>query len=195
MGLENLKRKFEEIQDAIYFDEANHYREQTKKPEAVEMYIAELEEASKDGGEEPYFLLSVLGYCYRIINQPGKAIEVFRQCLVTVTDDDKKKMITLIRMGEAYKYNKQHDLALQLFEQAGNILHRGQFTEYVDFLYQHQAKCYFELNELDEAEELLEKALEIRKEKAAESLINSTRQVLAEVRRRRYGGHGGPDCN
>ena len=185
MDLENLKRIYAAIHDGIYFDEANYYREQTKNFEAVQKLIANLEGKLCEGGEDSYFLLGALGYCYRVINQSEKAIEVFQRCLDVVGENEKKKMITLIRMGEAYKYNNQHDLALQQFEQAGNILRRGQFTKYVDFLYQHQAKCYFELNALDKAEVLLEKALELRKEKADESLIKSTRQVLDEVKKRR----------
>ena len=193
--MEDLKGKYQALQETIYFDESHYYREQTKNPEAVQNLITNLEGKLYEGGEDPYFLLGALGYCYRVINLAEKAIEVFKRCLETVGDNEKKKMIALIRMGEAYKYNNQHDLALQQFEKARKILRRGQFTEYVDFLYQHQAKCYFELNDLDKAEELLAKALELRIEKADESLIKSTRKVLDEVKRQRCGGQSEPDGN
>jgi HTH-type transcriptional regulator, pleiotropic regulator of extracellular virulence genes len=185
LDLELLKEKIIALQEVIYFDKEQYYREQTKSPDVVQKLIAALEKNRRNSGEEAYFLLTALGYCYRVINQPKKAIKVFQKALATVTEDNKKRMITLIRLGEASKYDGQHQLALQTFEYAESILHKNNFFEFEDFLCQHQAKCYFELNDLEKAEELLLMAYSLRKEKEDESLIKSTQQVLKEVRKRR----------
>lgn len=174
MELISLKQSLSVLRDLVYFDEEQYYREQTKNPEAVRKLIAALEEKRQEGGEETFFLLTMLGYCYRVINEPKQAIIVLREAIMAFMDD-KKRMVTLIRLGEAYKYDGQHQMALHSFVQAEEILREHNFLAYEDFLYQHQAKCYFELQNLEKAEILFQKALEIRKKKQDESLILSTR--------------------
>lgn len=184
MSLKDLSEKLHALQGTVYFDEKRFFREQTNDRGFVQKLIAELEEKRKAGGEETYFLLGVLGNCYRILNMPQQAIEVFQETLRYHGGEEKKRMITLIRLGEAYKYNEQHQMALQVFKQAVDIIFRNQFSDYLDFLYQHQGKCYFELNELGKARELLAEAFAIRMGKGDPSLIASTKQVLEEVERR-----------
>ena len=77
MELEDLKGKYEAIQDTIYFDEVNYYREQTKDPEVVQKLTTNLEEKLYEGGEDPYFLLGTLGYCYRGYQSGGKGYRGF----------------------------------------------------------------------------------------------------------------------
>ena len=186
MEVHSLKQSLSVLQELVYFDEEQYYREQTKNPEAVRKLIAALEVKRQEGGEETYFLLSMLGYCYRVINEPKQAIAVLKED-ITAFMDDKKRMVTLIRLGEAYKYDSQYQMALHSFVQAEEILRENNFLAYEDFLYQHQAKCYFELQNLEKAEILFQKALEIRKKRQDESLIHSTRQVLEEVIKRKQG--------
>lgn len=192
--LHSLKESFSALQTLVYFDEKQYYREQTKNPDAVRKLIAALEGKRQNGGEEEYFLLSALGYCYRVINKPKQAIAALQEANSAFTDI-KKRMVTLIRLGEAYKYDGQHQMALHSFAQAEEILRETNFLAYEDFLYQHQAKCYFELHDLEKAEVLFQKALEIRKKKGDELLIKSTGQVLEEVTKRKLREMGKLDSN
>ncbi|WP_238600666.1 tetratricopeptide repeat protein [Metasolibacillus meyeri] len=100
------------------------------------------------------------------------------QCLKKVEANPQRKMITLIRLGEAYKYNSQHNEALQLFEDAQAIQRAHKIENYEDFIYQHKAKCLMELGDNAQAKEFLKSALAIRKDKGVESLITSTERAL-----------------
>ncbi|WP_342471742.1 tetratricopeptide repeat protein [Metasolibacillus sp. FSL H7-0170] len=180
MLLKQLKQNFLIINATVYFDEQQYLREQTNNPARVQAFIQQAEVLLQqiDNEEEQYYLLGSLGYCYRILNQANKAIFYLEQCLKKVEANPARNMVTLIRLGEAYKYNNQHKKALKLFEDAQAIQRAHNIENYEDFIYQHKAKCLMELGDNAQAKELLKLALAIRKDKGIDSLITSTEKVL-----------------
>ena len=177
---EEIQNNFQRIIESIYFDEKQYLREQTSAPANVSEFIKQAEAMLQQTSnkEEVYFLLGAIGYCYRVLNQGKDAIRYFEKCLKQVEKNPQRKMVTLIRLGEAYKCDHQHQKALELFEEAQNVRMNYRIQGYEDFIYQHQAKCMVELDEIVLAKELLIKALKIRRDKGVQSLIESTEKVL-----------------
>lgn len=93
-----------------------------------------------------------------------------------------REVVSLIRLGEAYKYNDGHEKALLCFQQALEICDLQQVIDYVDFALQHKGKCLMELGRLTEAENCFLQALSIRETKGDQSLIESTEQALSHVK-------------
>lgn len=180
MGFKEIKDTFQGITETIYFDENQYLREQTSAPSSVSEFITQAEAMLQQvsNKEEEYFLLGAIGYCYRVLNQGKDAIHYFEKCLKQVEGNPKRKMVTLLRLGEAYKCDHQHRKALKLFEVAQYVRINNVIQGYEDFIYQHQAKCLVELGENVLAKELLIKALQIRRNKGTQSLIASTEKVL-----------------
>ncbi len=166
-----VKDNFQKIAEFIYFDEMNYLREQTNAANFVNEWIADgiLMLQQTDNLDEKYFLLGAIGNCYRILNCTSEAILYFDKCLALAEEIPKKKLVTLIRLGEAYKYNNQHDRALSLFDEAHCIRVNYEISDYEDFIYQHKAKCLIELGEKELAKELLLKTLDIRNRKGEHS--------------------------
>src|SRR5699024_9602523 len=132
---------------------------------------------------ERYFLYGILGYLYRVTGKPKKAIEYLTFTLDYFEEkDDIKEVISLIRLGEAYKYDDQHHVALDKFNKALKICEVEQIDEYLDFALQHKGKCLMELTMLEEAVECFLTALDIRKTKENPSLIDSTQQAIDLIR-------------
>lgn len=179
MPIELVKEGFREVQQTIYFDRENYLREQTSRPDVVREWIGQAEELLDDVGlEDRYFLLSVLGYCYRVLNEMDMSIAYFTQCFDLVRDRPTRQMITFIRLGEAYKYKHEHQKALTHFDMARGILSAHRIKGYEDFLCQHQAKCLIEMGEVKMAKKLLLQALQLRESKGDPALISSTKEVL-----------------
>lgn len=155
----------EAVTKTIYFDHNNYLREQTRDPQNVQRYILTLK-------TEDYLTLSLKAYLYRILNQPKEAIRLFK--LVIPHTDASNYGLTLLRLGEAYKYDNEHAKALLKFEEAYEDL----AEEHYDFYYQHKAKCLWELGKLEEARKLFLKAQYLRKQKQDTKLIHSTTQAI-----------------
>ena len=180
LNFEEIRIAFQGIAETIYFDEKQYLREQTSAPANVKEFITQAEAMLQQISnlEEEYYLLGAIGYCYRVLNQAKDAIRYFEKCLKYVEKNPQRKMVTLIRLGEAYKCNDQLQKALKLFEEAQYVQINYAFPGYKDFIYQHQAKCLVELGELVLAKKLLIKAIKIRRNKGTQSLIESTEKVL-----------------
>ena len=130
-----------------------------------------------------YFLYGTLGNLYRIIEQPQKALAFLNSCLdfAQKNGNIQKEVITLIRIGEALKYDNQHLMAIRAFNEA---IHKCKDLEiYEDFILQHKGKCLMELGKLEEAERCLLKSLKLRKIKNDSSLIDSTQKAIDYVYR------------
>lgn len=133
-----------------------------------------------DNGDHTYFLHGALGNLYRISGQPKKAIDCLTFCLDQAVEEGSpaREVVSLIRLGEALKYESKHQEALNHFNQALELCEANKIEEYMDFGLQHKGKCLMELAMLDEAGRCLQKALEIRKSKGDPSLIDSTEQAI-----------------
>lgn len=187
MNIENLKGDFESLRAYIYFDQDQYFREQTKSKFHFHKFIQQAEEllvASLTLNDQ-YCLFSFLGYSYRVLNNPTEGIKYFKKCLTICHHQPRKQIVTMIHLGEAYKYANLQNKALELFDEAMNRSKEYQIEDYEHYIYQHKAKCFLELGNATLAKENLHAALRIREKIENEELICSTRQVLEYINRTR----------
>lgn len=178
----NLKARLTSLNYLIYFDTNDHLREKTEDKSKINELIIEALESLKNpiDKNEEYLIKGMLGNLYRIIENPTKAIYFLDWCLLYATTNNyiTKEISTLIRLGEAMKYNSEHEEALNIFNRA---LEKSLSTDnkiLLDFILQHKGKCLMELNKIDEAWDCLTKALIIREKKNDKELMSSTREAL-----------------
>lgn len=170
------------VKDTIFFDKNEYLREKSSNSLKVNQVIHEAEILLKDSNEDDkYFLYVTLGNLYRIIGRPQKAINYLMYCLNYSVEERNlaKQIATLIRLGEALKYDNNHKGALDKFDEALNLCKTYKIVEYVDFALQHKGKCLMELARLKEAEECFLEAYQLREIKEDFSLIDSTKQALS----------------
>ena len=174
------------VNNAIYFDENNYLRETASNIDLLIHTIDELEKLVLSANEsEKYLLSGMLGNLYRIYGndeplQLMKAEQYLNFCLDYAKryGDITKETITLVRLGEVYKYKNHHQAALVLFEQALAICGKQGLELYLDFIYQHMGKCYLEMKLYDLAEAHFTEALNLRKQKGDASLFESTLKAI-----------------
>ena len=109
-----------------------------------------------------------------------KAEQYLNVCLdyAKKNEDFIKEAITLVRLGEVYKYKNQHPEALKRFEKALTLCEKQGLEKYLDFIYQHMGKCYLEMKLYDLADTHFTKALNLRKQKEDTSLLESTIKAI-----------------
>lgn len=182
-------RIWNEVNGTVYFDENNYLRETAsdlpllvKSVEALERLLSEADVS------ERYAISGALGNLYRIYGnddaaQLAKAKRYLADCLAYATDQEDaiREMVTLIRMGEVLKYGGEYKEALTLFHKALSLCRSGDFLVYQDFTLQHIGKCYLEMHEFECAEKNLQEALDLRRKKGDEALIDSTEKALELV--------------
>lgn len=180
MDIKKVKIAFTQLTEYIFFDENQCFREQASSIQYVKKFIEESEPLILGSlkNEDLYVLCSMLGNAYRVINNAEQAILFFRECMNLTEQHPKRKIVTLIRLGEAYKYANFHQEALDLFEQALTLSTEFKMPDYEDFIYQHKGKCFMELGEIELAKKYLNEALQIRIKKGNMELIKSTQIVL-----------------
>ncbi|WP_349408509.1 tetratricopeptide repeat protein [Pseudalkalibacillus sp. SCS-8] len=185
MDIGVLKDELLSINAYIYFDENEYLREKPKDPEVIKAFVSKLEVALKhvEEDEDVYFLQGTLGNLYRILGQPEKAIAHLTRSLEVAIEkkDEKKEVVSYIRLGEALKYDNQHEMALHYFNRAFTYCEKSDLKVFKDFALQHKGKCLLEQGKLDEALSCFHEALEIRKAKNEPSLIDSTEQAIQLV--------------
>ena len=76
-----------------------------------------------------------------------------------------------------------------LYSQVLFCLHKNQHQEILDFIYQQQAKCLLELNQLEEAAIKFEAALRIRESKKDKRLIKATKLHLKFISELKSNNH------
>ena len=91
--------------------------------------------------------------------------------------------MSLIRLGEAIKYNGNHMKALGIFNEVLDNCKTKNNLLYLDFAIQHKGKCLLELGRMTEAEQCFKEALELRELKGDVSLIESTQQALNFIKK------------
>lgn len=180
MNIDNIKRDFESLRAYMYFDQDQYFREQTKSKYHFIKFIkhSEILLDSTLTLDEQYCIFSFLGYSYRVLNNPTQGIKYFKKCLTICHHQPRKQIVTMIRLGEAYKYANSHNKALELFDEAMKISKEYQIEDYKHYIYQHKGKCFLELGDVTLAKDNLHAALRIREEIENDELISSTRQVL-----------------
>src|SRR5690625_6505773 len=89
-----------------------------------------------------------------------------------------REIVSLIRLGEALKYDHNHNVALELFNKALIKCSEHGIDLYEDFALQHKGKCLLELSRIEEAVRCFERVGEIREVKANDYLMSSTQQAI-----------------
>ena len=79
------------------------------------------------------------------------------------------------------KYADQHQQALSKFNDAVDQCARQESSQLLDFAYQHKGKCLLELEDISQASEYFQKAMELRIKKGDVSLIASTQLAIDYV--------------
>jgi len=185
INIAGFRENLSVVNKVIFFDKSEFLREKASDPLILNQIINQAERLLKDSDEnDKYFLYGVLGNFYRINGQAQKAIKCLTYCYDRAVKEKNtiKEIISLIRLGEALKYNRNHKKALEHFNKALEMCEDHKIDEYFDFALQHIGKCLMELAMLKEAEECFQKALKLRKAKGNHSLIDSTEQAIALVR-------------
>ena len=180
MTIQQFKNKLNTLNDILYFDQNDYLREKTSNPEEIRRIIVYGEKLIQTTQDkiEIYFLKGNLGNFYRILGESKKAIHYLEEALQRAKGNITKEIITLVRLGEALKYDYQHNEALELFEQALNHCNEHNVTTYLDFVLQHKGKCLLELKQIDDAKICFKEALDLREIKGNQSLIESTKIAL-----------------
>lgn len=180
--LTDFKNKLMNLNDIIYFDENEFLREKPKDRVLLQRYIDEGEKllGTTLNNEDVYFLKGLLGNLYRIIGESSKAIQHLRTCLQYAENhkDISKEVVSLIRLGEALKYNNNHRAALFHFNDALKKSHAEDVNAYIDFVLQHKGKCLLELSKFTEAEKCFMEALRLRRQKGDMNLFRSTERAI-----------------
>lgn len=182
--IEELKAKLAQIETVIYFDEEQFLREKTAHPEVLKGWIQQAERLLENTfNDDVYFLHGMIGNLYRIIGESETAIFHLKQALEFAYKEGSmtKQVISLIRYGEARKYNGEPYQALHHFQEALESCKAYKVEAYVDFALQHQGKCLLELGNNQEALQCFLQALERRQLKGNPSLIQSTKQAIRFV--------------
>ena len=187
MNLSDLKEELLLINETIYFDSNQFLREKSSNLVKVkqvidkaEALLGRLQRTNLITADEEHFLYGTLGYLYRIYGEPKIAVTYLTLNLkhAIEEDDHTREIISLIRLGEALKYENKHADALEKFNGALRLCTETENQSYTDFALQHKGKCLLELTKVDHAIVCFQEALEIRKVKGIRSLIDSTEIAL-----------------
>ena len=190
MNLVDLKSSLANIKEIIYFDKEEFLREKTSDPLKLQnlMMMAETLLMKNNNEEDQYFLYGTLGNLCRINGHPKKALNYLTKCLSIAQKErnPRKEIVSLIRYGEALKYDNQHISVLKTFDEAWNKCVYHQDGIYEDFILQHKGKCLMEMGRLEEAENCFLKSLTLRKRKNDSELILSTEKALELIKWLKY---------
>lgn len=110
MNVSDFKKSLTDLKKVIYFDQKQYLREKTTDRTLFEQFIRQARNLLDNCNnlEDKYFLMGTLGNLYRIYGEPQKAVDFFEVCLsIAASEGNKnKEIVSLIRLGEATKYNK-----------------------------------------------------------------------------------------
>ncbi|MFJ7827390.1 tetratricopeptide repeat protein [Psychrobacillus sp. NPDC096623] len=126
--------------------------------------------------EDLLFLYGTIGNLYRIKGEVKFAIGALSKAVEL--SEGNKKLVNLIRLGEALKYAGQHQKSLSVFNGVIDQCAKKEHFQLLDFAYQHKGKCLLELEDKSQANEYFQKAMELRIKKGDESLIKSTQVAI-----------------
>lgn len=170
------------LNEFIYFDSKDCLREKCSNEELLKEIIRkfEIEIDALTGKEsasikEKVFLYGNIGNLYRIVGKPYLAIESLQSAIRL---GGNKQINNVIRLGEALKYDGQHEQALNKFDEAIKLSTSHSNSVLLDFAFQHKGKCLLEMGQLSLALDYFQKAMKIRIEKGEQSLIDSTQKAI-----------------
>lgn len=182
MSISQLKEELLLLNEVIYFDQNEYLRERTSSPSKLREVIHSAESLLARGvsKEDKYFLYGAIGNLLRIIGDSKEAINYLSLNLkYSIARGDKtREIISLIRLGEALKYNSNHEIALDKFDKVITLCQESETQSYLDFALQHKGKCLLEVKRVEEAMICFQEAYTIRKQKGNADLLESTDLAL-----------------
>jgi len=187
MDFKELREELSSITDIIYFDSNQYLREKSLNLSKLkqfiiktEVFLEQIKESTLINKEEKYFLYGTLGNLYRIYGKSKIAINYLELNLNYAIEEKlyNREIISLIRLGEALKYDNKLEEALEKFNLALIRCEETDENLHLDFAFQHKGKCLLELNRVEDALNCFQSALELRKSKGNSSLIYSTEQAI-----------------
>lgn len=188
VGIMNMEIPFDV---SFHFDD--NLREVPNSPaqmqQAVEFLQFQLNNIDNDTRQK-ISLLGLIGSYARILHDFSTAKLALTSAfeLSDSINDNRLKVINLVRLGHLYQWQLQYALSEILFEDAiAQCTNNPELKLYLDFAYQHMGKCKFDQAQYKQAQFYFEKALELRKLKNDQSLIDSTQLALDTVKRYRPG--------
>lgn len=190
LKLSEVKSALLDLGPHVTFDTEHYLRERPRDVEEFEklidhanMYLRQAFQEKNVSKDVFIYLYSYLGNAYRISYQSRKAIQYLSKAYQFAKElpNEREETRALIRLGEAYKYDDQHEQALDCFERALLLTQTSALSSYRDFALQHMGKCFMELGEYDNALLRLEEAFTLRKKKKDPHLILSTEMAIVMV--------------
>ncbi len=194
MHLYGMKETLPNLSLFTRFDPNRYYREVATDQDGLErairiakkmLYNIERQPDREGNKRVLLFLNSYLGNAYRILDRSEVAVRYLKVAEQLARELNHPAILarTLIRLGEAYKYNDRHDQALACFQEVKELTDCDELYFYHDFALQHIGKCLMEVGRYDEALEHFHQALSLRKQKEKEELIRSTEVALKLAQR------------
>ncbi|WP_277674373.1 tetratricopeptide repeat protein [Piscibacillus halophilus] len=177
--MDYIREQIQTLDQYTYFDEQEFLREKVHDREFLQQLMTQVrrELMKTDEDDKRCFLYGTLGNLYRLNEEPEQAIEYLKKGLELADPNSTREVVIMIRLGEAYKYNQQHQKALDQFDLA--ILKCLEYEPaYLDFAYQHKGKCLMEMRLYSEAMEAFQGAHAVRKGKKDGELLQSTEHAI-----------------
>ncbi|MFF2753710.1 tetratricopeptide repeat protein [Psychrobacillus sp. NPDC058041] len=183
MNKEELKFNLMKLNEFIYIDDNNYLREKCSDESLLKNVIknfeAKIDSQTNDHFDDMIFLYGNIGNLYRIRGDTNLAIKSLKIALEL--SDGNKQISNLIRLGEALRYDGQHEQALNKFDEAIELCTPSNGSNLLDFAYQHKGKCLLELGQISLALVYFQAAMKIRLVKGDQSLIDSTQKAINYV--------------
>lgn len=159
------------------------------KPNDFQKAINDIEEKllSKESNSEMIKLLGQLGNCQRIVGRLSEAEKNLNKAISLSFSLGEKKLglVNLIRLGNVKHWQREFTEAHRLFDECFEIISKeNSLSEYLDFVYQHNGKCYFDENNYESAIGQFYKAILIRNNKSEIDLADSTLLAIEETKKR-----------
>lgn len=178
--MEKIETIVERIVSTTYLDERNFLREQTTNPQIVFECLNELALHPYETLDHFYHITINVAYAYRLLNEPQLSIKYYEKVLQIFLENDPRLCAVLIQLAESYKFAGQHTKALKLLESAQHLQQQYDHQYLTGLLYQQTAKCYWELGNVNVAQQYAKKALVIQGDTKESAQYLWTEQVLME---------------
>lgn len=167
------------LNEFIFFDSNDCLREKCSNEdllkEIIRKFKIEIDALTEVSITDKTFLYGNIGNLYRIAGKQYMAIESLQKAIRL---GGNKQINNVIRLGEALKYDGQHEKALIKFDEAIKLSTSHSSSALLDFAFQHKGKCLLEMGQLSSALDYFQKAMKIRMEKGDQSLIDSTQKAI-----------------
>lgn len=166
----------------------NSLREVPENEHDFTQGLSFLENAIRDSkGFERVKLLSKLGGFQRIIGELNQSLKFLTEAknLLETFPDSRLSVINQLRLAQTYQFKDEHLRASEILDDLEIKAKSNPDTiDLLDFIYQHQGKNQFDQQHYETALSYFQKALDLRKRKGEQELIQSTILALEVTKNR-----------